>query len=57
MAGKDIIIMNMKELRRIPVIHSVINKHTTQKEAAVILGLSRVKSSLKKIRYKLILRH
>jgi len=41
MAGKDIIVMNMKELRRIPVIHSVINKHITQKEAAVILGLSR----------------
>jgi len=41
MAGKDIIIMNMKELRRIPVIHSVINKQITQKEAAGILGISR----------------
>lgn len=41
MAGKDIIMMNMKELRRIPVIHSVINKHITQKEAASILGISR----------------
>ena len=41
MAGKDIIIMSMKELRRIPVIHSIINKHITQKEAASILGISR----------------
>ncbi|HEO64095.1 MAG TPA: ISNCY family transposase [Candidatus Omnitrophica bacterium] len=41
MAGKDIIIMKMKELRRIPVIHSIINKQVTQQEAANILGLSR----------------
>jgi transposase len=41
MAGKDIIIMSRKEFRRVPVIHSVINKHITQNEAANILGLSR----------------
>lgn len=40
MAGKDIIIMSKKELKRIPVVHSVINNHLTQKEAADILGLS-----------------
>jgi len=34
MTGKDIIIMSMKELKRIPVISSVINKQITQKEAA-----------------------
>lgn len=41
MAGKDIFRMSMKELRRIPVIHSVINKQITQAEAANILGLCR----------------
>ncbi|MDP8297039.1 MAG: ISNCY family transposase [Candidatus Orphnella occulta] len=41
MTGKDIIIMSMKELKRIPVISSVINKQITQKEAAGILGISR----------------
>lgn len=40
MAGKDIIIMNMQELRRLPVIHNVINMQLTQKEAADTLGLS-----------------
>jgi len=40
MTGKDIIIMSMKELKRIPVISSVINKQITQKEAAGILGIS-----------------
>jgi transposase len=41
MAGKDIIIMKMKELKRVPVIYSVINKQITQVEAANILGISR----------------
>jgi len=41
MAGGDIIIMSMKELKRIPVIHSVLDKQITQQEAANILGLCR----------------
>ena len=41
MARKDIIIMKMKELKRVPVIHSVISKQITQQEAANILGLCR----------------
>jgi transposase len=41
MARGDIIIMKAKELKRIPVIYSVINKQITQVEAASILGLSR----------------
>ncbi len=41
MAGKDIIIMKMKELKRVPVIHSVINKQITQTEAANVLGICR----------------
>src|SRR4030042_5754038 len=41
MARKDIIIMSRKEFRRVPVIHSVINKHINQVEAANVLGLSR----------------
>ena len=41
MAGGDIIIMKVKELKRIPVIYSVINKQITQSEAASVLGLSR----------------
>jgi len=41
MAGKDIFKMSMKELKRIPVIHSVINKQITQQEAVNILGLCR----------------
>lgn len=41
MPGKDIFKMSMKELKRIPVIHSVINGHIAQQEAANILGLCR----------------
>lgn len=41
MAGKDIFKMSMKELRRLPVIHGVINGQITQQEAADILGLCR----------------
>ena len=40
MAGKDIIIMKMKKPKRVPVIHSVINKQITQVQAANVLGLS-----------------
>ena len=39
MAGKDIIIMSMKELSRLSVIGKAIEKQITQKEAAEILDL------------------
>lgn len=40
MAGKDIIVMTQKELRRLHVIHKLLNKNLKQVEAADILGLS-----------------
>lgn len=40
MAGKDIIIMSQKELKRVPVIHNVLNKQLRQIDAANILRLS-----------------
>jgi transposase len=41
MAGKDIFKLSIKELRRIPVIDSVIKGQITQLDAANILGLCR----------------
>ena len=41
MARKDVFKLSMKEMRRIPVIRSVISKQITQQEAANILGLCR----------------
>ena len=41
MAGKEIIVMRVKELKRIPVIQNIINRQITQQEAANILGLCR----------------
>jgi len=40
MAGKDIIIMRQKELKRLHVIHKVMERELTQAEAAEILSLS-----------------
>jgi transposase len=40
MAGKDIIIMSKKELRRVPVISNIIAGHISQVEASSILNLS-----------------
>jgi transposase len=40
MAGKDIIIMRQKELKRLHVIHKVMEEELTQVEAAEILSLS-----------------
>lgn len=40
MAGKDIIIMSQKELKRVKVINEVINKNLTQKEAAEKIDIS-----------------
>lgn len=40
MAGKDIIMLSLKELKRLKVIQDVINKRITQVAAAAIIGLS-----------------
>jgi len=40
MAGEDIVRMSMKELKRVPVIHNVVNRQITQVEAGNILGVS-----------------
>ena len=40
MAGKDIILMSAKELKRVPVIHNAIDGKINQFDAANILGLS-----------------
>lgn len=40
MAGKDIIEMSIKELKRLKIIHESIQKHITQKAAASIIGIT-----------------
>ncbi len=40
MAGKDIIMVRQKELKRLHVIHKVIEGELTQGEAAKIISLS-----------------
>ncbi|MFQ5586045.1 MAG: ISNCY family transposase [Thermodesulfobacteriota bacterium] len=40
MAGKDIIYMSLRELKRLKVIHEAIESHITQKKAAFMTGLS-----------------
>ncbi|MEW6088366.1 MAG: ISNCY family transposase [bacterium] len=40
MAGKDNIIMSQKELKRVKIIHEVMKKHLTQKEAAGKIEIS-----------------
>lgn len=40
MAGKDIFMVRQKELKRLHVIHKVIEGNLTQVEAAGILSLS-----------------
>jgi hypothetical protein len=40
MAGKDIIEMRIKELKRLKVIHEAIEKHITQNTAASLIGVT-----------------
>lgn len=40
MQGKDIIKMRIKELKRLKVVHETLDRHITQKTAALILELS-----------------
>jgi transposase len=40
MAGKDIIYMSLRELKRLKVIHEAIERHITQNMAALMTGLS-----------------
>jgi len=39
MAGKDIIIMSQRELKRLHIVHKVLDKRLKQKDAGSILGL------------------
>ena len=40
MAGKDIVIMSLEEVRRLKTVQSAIDRHITQKTAASMVGLS-----------------
>lgn len=40
MAGKDIIVMSMRELKRLKVVHEAIDRQITQRVAASLAGLS-----------------
>lgn len=54
MAGKDIITMSFGEVRRLKVVQSAIDSQTTQKSAALMLGLSerQVRRLIKAVREK-----
>jgi len=40
MAGRDIIVMSLGDIRRLKVVQSAIDRHITQKAAALMVGLS-----------------
>jgi transposase len=40
MAGRDMIVMSMREVRRLKTVQSAIDRHITQKTAASMIGLS-----------------
>jgi len=40
MAGRDMIVMSLREVRRLKVVQSIMDKHTTQRAAASMLGIS-----------------
>ena len=40
MAGRDMVVMSLEEVRRLKVVHLVIEKHTTEKAAASMLKIS-----------------
>ena len=40
MAGRDRIVMSLGEVKRLKLIHSVIDRQITQKSVSTILGLS-----------------
>ncbi len=54
MAGKDMIWMSLKEVKRLKVVQSAIEKRTTQKMAAVMLGRSerQIRRLVKAVREK-----
>jgi len=54
MAGRDIIVMSIGEVRRLKVVQSAIDRHVTQKAAASMLGLSerQVRRLVKVVREK-----
>lgn len=40
MVGRDMLVMSLRELKRLKVLQSAIDRRTTQKAAALMLGLS-----------------
>jgi transposase len=40
MAGRDMIVMSIREIKRLKAVQSAIEKHITQKTAALMIGLS-----------------
>ena len=40
MAGRDMIVMSMREIKRLKAVQSAIERHITQKAAASMIGLS-----------------
>jgi len=40
MAGRDMIVMSMREVKRLKAVGSAIARHITQKTAASMIGLS-----------------
>ena len=39
MAGRDIIVMSLGDIRRLKVVQSAIDRHITQKAAALMVGV------------------
>jgi hypothetical protein len=54
MAGKDIIEMRLKELKRLKIIHEAIEKHITQTAAASLTGVTerQIRRIVKAVRVK-----
>jgi transposase len=52
MTGKGIVLMRMKELKRLKVVHEVIERHITQRVGAEMMGLSerQVRRIVKEVR-------
>lgn len=52
MAGKEMIMMSQKELKRLHIIHKVLDKEMTQREAAPMIGLTdrQIRRIIKRIR-------
>ena len=54
MTGKDMIAMSQEDLKRLAIIHKVIDKSVTQVEAASVLDLSdrQIRRIVKRVRFE-----